>query len=156
MLQSITDSTCPAHSAAGVRGLSCRLLGLCTLSCRAFSYSMTQRHNSTLRLNASSLDLSLIHFSYTLRASLYLYNPMVHGPWVDLSSRHYITKMRDDNPLTHLQSSRSVPTHRGVFTLDLVKTWALSSKTFLGGSHAQNLSRIKEYLYIKPSTSRKC
>ena len=30
------------------------------LSCRAFSYSTTQRHDSTLRLNSSLLDLPLI------------------------------------------------------------------------------------------------
>ena len=45
----ITDSTRPAHSNAGVHTLSCKLLGLCALSCRAFSYSTTQRHDSVLR-----------------------------------------------------------------------------------------------------------
>jgi len=41
--------------------------------------------------------------------------------------------MRVENPLTHLPSLRSTPTNREVFTSDLVKTWALSPKTCLGG-----------------------
>ena len=45
----VRDSTRPTHLVLGVHGLSCGLLGLCALSCRAFPYSMTQRLDSTLR-----------------------------------------------------------------------------------------------------------
>ena len=45
----VRDSTRPMHSAAGVHALSCGLLGLCAVSCRSFSYSTTQRLDSTLR-----------------------------------------------------------------------------------------------------------
>jgi len=65
---------------------------------------------------------------------------MVRGPWVDLYSRHYITKLRADNPMTRLRATHSVPTKCGVFTSGLqllTKIWALSPKTSLGGSHAQ-------------------
>jgi len=80
----VTNSTPPCT-------LNCGLQGLCTLSCRAFSYSTTQRHISPYFLSLSSY---LSNFSsFTLRASLYLYNPMVHGPWVGLSIWHYITKL---------------------------------------------------------------
>jgi len=135
MLPMVTDSTCPAHSAAGVRALTCRLLGLYTLSCRAFSYSTTQRHNSTLRLNASWIDflLSLSRCLFKLRALLYLYNPMVCRPWVDFSNWHYIYKSKGRQPYDYITTSRSTHTNRGVFIIDLVKTWALSPKTCLGG-----------------------
>ena len=86
ILPIVTNSTCLAHLATGVRGLSYGLLGLCVLSCRAFPYPTTQRHTLLRRL----FLLSTTSLSFTLRASLYLYNPMVHGPWVGW---HYITKL---------------------------------------------------------------
>ena len=48
---------------------------------------------------------------------------------------HYKTKGRQ--PRDSIMTSRSVPTNHGVFTLDLIKTWALTPKTCLGGFHAQ-------------------
>ena len=45
----VTDLTRPRHSTVWVWTLSCGLLGLCTLSYKAFSYSMTQRLNLTLK-----------------------------------------------------------------------------------------------------------
>jgi len=49
---------------------------------------------------------------------------------------HY--KHKDRQPCDSIMTSRSAPTNRGVFTMDFVKTWALSPKTCLGGGfHAQ-------------------
>lgn len=74
MLQSITDSTFPTHSTAGVRALSYRLLGLCALSGRAFSYSTTQ--DLTLHLDKTQffiLHSQLILLIYnTEPCSIYL------------------------------------------------------------------------------------
>jgi len=75
-----------------------------------------------------------------LGALLYLYNPMVHGPWVDIYNQHYITKLRADKPMTPLQNTRFVPTKCGVFTSGLqllTKIWALRPKISLGGSRTQ-------------------
>ena len=42
MLNLQVDLLFPVHSVLGVHALSYRLLGLCVLSCRAFSYRTTQ------------------------------------------------------------------------------------------------------------------
>jgi len=80
MLQLITDSTFPAHLATEVHTLSCGLLGLYALSCRAFSYSTTQRNDSTLRLTASWI-VSLAS-SIALDVSLHLEPRFIYTiPW---------------------------------------------------------------------------
>jgi len=153
--------------------LSCRLLGLCTLSCRGPRTQLqntrplcTQLQSLILLydpklnfrlqiLHYASIPRSSIdwfHYWFTLSALLYLYNPMVHGPWVDLYSRHYITKLRVDKPMAHLQAMRSVPTKCRVFILGLqfvTKIWALSPETFLGGSHTQQGLCIGTYLFFR-------
>jgi len=74
-----------------------------------------------------------------LRASLYLYNPMVRRPWVDLYSQHYIIKIRADNPISltnyALHAHKMWSLYIGV--TKLTKIWALSPKTSLGGSRTQ-------------------
>lgn len=103
---------------------------------------MTQ--NFDLHFIAISHTSSLLHAHYyaikLLIYYLYLYNPMVRGPWVYLYSWHYITKLRVENPMIHLQATCSVPTNCVVPSSRLqllIKIWALSPKTSLGGSHTQ-------------------
>ena len=81
----VIDLTHHVHSAIGVRALSCGLLGLCSLNCKAFSYSTTQRLDFTLRLNASSF---LLFFSlrFFFDISLNLEPRSIHG--IRLSTDH--------------------------------------------------------------------
>lgn len=50
---------------------------------------------------------------------------------------HY--KNEGKQPYDSIMTSCSVPTIRGDFRKDLVKTWALGPKTCLGGFHAQQV-----------------
>jgi len=75
------------------------------------------------------------------RASLYLYNPMVRGPWVDLYSRHYNNKINGRQPydsLTnyalHAQKMRSFYIGIAIFDQNLGSkpqdfTWGVSRPT---------------------------
>lgn len=51
---------------------------------------------------------------------------------------HY--KSKGEQPYDSITTSCSAPTLCGVFTLDVVKTWALSPKNCLGGSYVQQAS----------------
>ena len=96
-LPSALSCKCPCTQLWATRPLRTQLQSLLLL------------YDPKTRLDASTKTQLFIIISYidqslfTLRASLYLYNHMVCGPWVELSSRHYITKVRADNPMTQLQ-----------------------------------------------------
>ena len=55
----------------------------------------------------------MVHGPWT---SLYLYNPMVGGPWVGLPNRHYITKTRGGQPCDSIMLLCPAPAIRKAFT----------------------------------------
>lgn len=88
----------------------------------AFSYSTTQRHDLHLTQHfINPLDSSCFLVISTLRASLYLYDP--------IDSLSISFKMQ----YKFLENIYCLSVSQGVFTMDLAKTWALSPKTWLGG-----------------------
>jgi len=77
----------------GPRTQLCTLLGLCSLSCRASTYYYDPIPLDPL-LPSDHAFASIYYFPkklwtiFTLKASPYFYNPMVHKPWV---GRHKFT-----------------------------------------------------------------
>ena len=70
---------------------------------------------------------------------------MVHGPWVDLLQPILHYQNKGGQPYDSLTTTHSAPTKCKVFTLVLqnqTKIWALSPKTSLGGSCAQQTRTV--------------
>ena len=136
ILSKVTDSTCPAYSASGVRTLHCGLLGLCAHSCRAFSNSTIQDTLYTVTQAPRLLMLLLYSFFfaifYTWSLTLFIQSHGLRTMGRSIKpTLHYKNKV--GQPCDSIMTSRSAPINRGVFTKDLVKTWALSPNTCLGG-----------------------
>jgi len=63
---------------------------------------------------------------------------------------HY--KEKGGQPYDSITTSCSAPIIRGVFTMDLVKTWALSPKTCLGGIPRPTVSMTNDpYIHQSPN-----
>lgn len=133
----ITDLTCPtdyqafAHSAADYQASTHS----------AAKPSPTLRHKTRLYTSYTTQSFILIiiiplSIDYLEPLSIYT----IPWSWVDLYSQHYITKLRMDNPMTHLQNTHFATKKCEVFTSGLqllIKIWALSPKTSLRGSRTQ-------------------
>jgi len=76
-----------------------------------------------LRLLFQRYDSILLHVvsPYLLRASLYLDNPMVHRPWVDLLQLTLHYQNKGGQSYDSLTTTWSTTTKCGVFTLGLQK-----------------------------------